>query len=494
MGRTNDKTQDFPLDRGRFMNLPARPKVGLTTKLYYGLGSVAYGVKDNGFSSFLLLFYNQVLGLPAPWVGAAIGIALVVDSLLDPIVGQISDTWRSSWGRRHPFMYFAAVPAALAFYFLWRPPTGLSDGQLFAYLLVMAIVVRSLITLYEIPSTALGPELSENYDQRTALFGFRYFFGWWGGLTMTVLALGFLLRPDATHAVGQLNPAGYAAYGAVSAVIMVAAIMVSAAGTHKFIPHLKGPVAESRFNLAVWLGSVRAILANRAFRAIMTSALFSSMAGGLGLALNSYFVTYFWQLSSASFAVLLGSAFIAALVALLISPHLSRRFGKKPVTIGLYTLSAFFLPLPFLLRLAGWFPDNESSLLVPILFANSVLALSLSITANIMGTAMIADIAEDIEVKTGNRSEGLLFSAASVVNKVVTGIGIFASGVILSLVRFPEGAKPGQVPQEILNELVLTYVLVAALIHGAALLCLLGYDISRKRHEDNLAELAERVP
>ena len=64
--------------------------------------------------------------------------------------------------------------------------------------------------------------------------------------------------------------------------------------------------------------------------------------------------------------------------------------------------------------------------------------------------------------------------------------------MILSLVHFPEGAKPGEVPQGILNNLVLTYVIVAALIHGAALLCLLGYDISRKRHEDNLAKLAGR--
>ena len=474
------------------LTLAPRPKVGLSTKLFYGLGSVAYGVKDNGFSAFLLLFYNQVLGLPAPWVGAAIGIALVVDSVLDPVIGQISDNWRSRWGRRHPFMYFAAVPAALAFYFLWRPPTGLSDGQLFAYLLVAAVVVRSLITLYEIPSTALGPELSENYDQRTSLFGFRFFFGWWGGLTMTVLALGFLLRPDATHPVGQLNPAGYAAYGAVSALIMIGAILISAAGTHKFIPHLKVPVNTARFDLKVWLAAMRVILGNRSFRAIMASALFSSMAGGLGLALNSYFVTYFWQLSSASYAALLGAAYIAALCALLISPILSKRFGKKPVTIGLYTLSALILPLPFLLRLLGFFPINGSGLLVPLLFANSALALSLTITASIMGTSMIADIAEDIEVKTGNRSEGLLFSAASVVNKSVTGIGIFASGVILSLVHFPEGAKPGEVPQAILNHLVVTYVVVAALIHGAALLCLLGYDISRKRHEDNLARLAGR--
>ena len=80
-------------------------------KLYYGFGAVAYGVKDNGFSYFLLLFYNQVLGLLAAWVGAAIMIALLVDAFSDPMVGCASDNLHSRWGRRHPLMYASALCA-----------------------------------------------------------------------------------------------------------------------------------------------------------------------------------------------------------------------------------------------------------------------------------------------------------------------------------------------------------------------------------------------
>ena len=69
----------------------------IRTKLFYGFGSVAYGVKDQGFTTFLLLFYNQIMGLPAQWVGTAIGIALMVDAFADPVVGQISDNLRSRW-------------------------------------------------------------------------------------------------------------------------------------------------------------------------------------------------------------------------------------------------------------------------------------------------------------------------------------------------------------------------------------------------------------
>jgi Na+/melibiose symporter-like transporter len=141
----------------------------LSTKLYYGFGSVAYGIKDNGFAFFLLLFYNQVLGLPASWVGAGIMAALIVDAMTDPIVGYVSDNLHSRWGRRHPFMYAAAIPVAVSFFFLWSPPSGLSQDSLFAYFLGVAILVRIFITFYEIPSTALVAELTDDYDDRTSM-------------------------------------------------------------------------------------------------------------------------------------------------------------------------------------------------------------------------------------------------------------------------------------------------------------------------------------
>ena len=170
-----------------------RPTVNLSTKLYYGVGSVAYGVKDNGFSYMLLIYYNQVLGLPASWVGAGLMVALIVDAFSDPLVGYFSDNLHAKWGRRHPFMYAAALPTTVAFYFLWNPPGGLSPSELFAYFVVVSIAVRTCLTFYEIPSTSLVAELTDDYDERTSMLSFRYFFGWWGGLSMAVLAYFFLL-------------------------------------------------------------------------------------------------------------------------------------------------------------------------------------------------------------------------------------------------------------------------------------------------------------
>ena len=173
---------------------PARG-VRFGTRFFYGFGAIAFGVKDNGFKYLLLFYYDQVLGLPVLMTGLAIMIAFVIDSVWDPSVGYFSDHLRTRWGRRHPLMYGAAIPVAGSYFLLWNPPAGLHDWGLFAWLLAVSIGVRAMITLYETPSTALVAELTDDYDARTGLLSLRYFFGWWGGLTVAVLAYNVLL-PD----------------------------------------------------------------------------------------------------------------------------------------------------------------------------------------------------------------------------------------------------------------------------------------------------------
>jgi hypothetical protein len=167
-------------------------------------------VKDNGFSYFLAFFYAQVVGLPAQTVGLAIMLALVIDAFIDPIVGQLSDNTRSRWGRRHPWMYAAALPVAISYSLIWNPPTAWSQPAQVAYLVAVAVLIRSFISCYEIPSAALAAELTTEYDERTRLLSYRYLFGWAGGLAMYGLALFVFLTPTEKYAVGQLNPEGYA--------------------------------------------------------------------------------------------------------------------------------------------------------------------------------------------------------------------------------------------------------------------------------------------
>ena len=199
------------------------PPLKRSTRFFYGLGGVALGLKDNGFSYLLLIFYNQVVGLPAATVGLAVMIALVIDAMFDPIIGQMSDNFRSRWGRRHPFMYASAIPIALSYLLIWNPPLGWSHEVLFVYLIVVAVLIRTFLALFEIPSAALAPELTTDYHDRTKLLAFRALFIWYGALIMTLLTFRVFLKADATHPIAQLNPAGYSMYGLVSAIVMFVA-------------------------------------------------------------------------------------------------------------------------------------------------------------------------------------------------------------------------------------------------------------------------------
>src|SRR6202047_177950 len=256
-----------------------RPQLTLWNNIMYGVGSAAFGVHQAILTSGLMLFYNQVVGLPAAWVCAAMAVTLIFDAICDPLIGEWSDHTRSRWGRRHPFMYASAVPAAISFYFLFDPPLGWSQSHLLAYMAVMLVTVRVLLSFYEIPSSALGPELTLDYDQRTSLMSSRFFFGTLGGAAMTVLALQVFLRKDATHPLGLLSPAGYRETGLVAAVVIFLSIMISCLGTHRFIrslvhsPRVRGTWREK-------FAEVSGTLTNRSFLALTISGIIGAIATG----------------------------------------------------------------------------------------------------------------------------------------------------------------------------------------------------------------------
>jgi glycoside/pentoside/hexuronide:cation symporter, GPH family len=469
--------------------MPSAPPPSVATKIFYGIGSVAFGVKDNGFAFFLLLYYSQVLGLPEQQVGLAIMLALMADALFDPLVGYASDHLHSRWGRRHPFMYAAAIPVGVAYYFLWCPPAHLSGNALFGYLLGVSIGVRVLIACFEIPSSSLVAELTEDYDQRTSILSYRFFFGWWGGLTMAALAYSVFLQPDAAHPVGVLNPEGYHHYGLFAAVSMTVSILVSAAGTHHCIPYLKQPPVRSNDGVRGAMRELWQTLANPSFLRLFGAGVFAGMAAGLTAALTLYFNTYFWELTSSQMSVLVLLNFVSAMIAVGIAPALSVRLGKKPAAIAASFAGIMLGPLPVLLRVAGWFPATGSVAFLPTLAIMNTLLVTVFITSSILVASMVADVAEDSEVSTGRRSEGVFFAANAFVQKSVSGIGIFTSTLLLRAIGFPADAKPGEVAPEIVRNLGLVYAPAIVVLYLCALAFLAGYKITRESHTKNLERL-----
>jgi Na+/melibiose symporter-like transporter len=386
-------------------------------------------------------------------------------------------------------MYLSAVPVGASYLLLWNPPKGWDHTLLVAYLVGVAILIRSFISCYEIPSAALASELTTDYDERTRLLSWRYLFGWVGGLAMYGLALFVFLKPDAAHPVGQLNPAGYARYGLFAGGLMIFAIWTTSIGTHREIPHLREP-PQARVTLGRLAREMFGTLANRSFLFILTSSFFYAMGIGLGFAINLYFSTYFWEFSSFQIGLFTPSSLAAAILAFAIAPRIAQSFDKKPAAMILIPLGIMIQVAPVVLRLMGLFLPNGSPALYPTIWIVNVFGVGLGITGSILFTSMIADVVEDSELKTGRRQEGLFFAAAAFINKAVSGMGIFTSGMIISAIHFPTGMKPGQVPADIVRALGMTYVPVQFVLYGTTVLLLMGYKISRTSHAETLRRLA----
>lgn len=461
-------------------------------KFFYGLGSIAFGVKDNGFTYLLMIFYNQALGVPAAAVGLAIMIALLVDAVADPLIGTWSDNVRSRLGRRHPFMYAAALPIAVSYFFLWNPPSDYDAQALFWYLLILSILIRLCISMYEIPSSALVVDLAESYDDRTDFLSYRWFFGWIGGLTISILGFSVFLRSTPEHPTGTLNVEGYSLYGLTASLMMFAAILISSYGTQHLVRTFR-PVPERRpFIFARSARETMETIVNRPFLTIAGATLFSYAATGIAAAVLTYFRVYFWELTGDQISLLLVGNFAAVFVALFVAPRFATRTGKKRAQIMLWIAFIIASPAMYWSRLMGWLPANGTELLYWLLFASSFINTLLAVCLGTIGSSLLADVVEHSAARTGRHSAGLIFATNAFMLKATSGIGAFGAGIILAFVEFPENAKVGEVSQQVLVNFAWTEPAVIMALQLCALGLIIAYPITKAMHEANLRTLAER--
>ena len=468
--------------------LPPAERLPLLVKLGNGFGSAAYGVKDNGFATLLLLFYSQVLGLKASLVGLILLVALLLDAMVDPLVGYWSDKTHSKWGKRHPWMYAAILPMAGAWLLLWHPPQT-SSNWLYAYLLLTAFLMRAAVSCYEIPALSVVPGLTSDYDERTSVTRWRYIFAWAGGLAMLMLAFGVFLVPSAKYPVGQLNVDGYGYYGWTGAALMIVAALVAAISTHRRIAKLDSspPV---HLPLGETARKIFRTLANRAFLILLATTLFNYINVGMTFSTATYVLTYYWEMPQAGFLVYSVSLFVGVIGAFLLVGFLQSRIEKRTGAVVCALVSLAFGLSPYLLRFAGEFPANDSPQLIPLLFTLVTISNGLAVSASILVQSMAADIIEASQERTGERTEGLFFSAYFFTQKCATGVGIFLAGTIVSASGFPAKAIPGQVSAAVLNHFALYFVSVLTVISLIGTAIISRFPITRADHEARIAKLA----
>ena len=476
----------------------ARPPLTFSVKLAYGVGQFAEGLKNGALGTFLIFYYSQVLGMSPSLAGFAVGTALFIDALTDPLAGSLSDHWRSKWGRRHPFMVASMLPLGISFFLLFAPPVR-GDWALFAWIVVWLNLVRTAMTLYHVPHLALGAELTEEFSERVSLVGFRMFFTIVGGFSATMIGFQFFFAPTGRFPVGQLDEAAYAPFAATLGAMMVATIAWSAWGTRQFIPFLSQPTEVVRFDVGAILArtfrDVFAAVRQRNFAWLFSGVLLVYLMIGTNAALDLYMYTYFWEFSSAEIVALTPFYPIGVVLGLLVGPAFQRRFGRRGALLFGTVSWASLQVLPVVLRLGGWFPDNDDGLLVPLLAALRVVQGAGAIQANMAFGSAIADIADENELRTGRRQEGVLFSASSFSGKFASGIGSAIAGFALAIIDWPRGPQvraAADVAPETIFDLGLVFGPVVVGFSLVTYWCYSHYGLTRERHAQVLAELAQR--
>lgn len=443
----------------------------------------------------MLFFYVQVHGLSPSLAGTALFIALLFDAVSDPIAGYLSDGWRSRWGRRHPFMYASAIPLAVTFYFTFVPPEGLGQWALFAWLTVFTVLTRTAMTLYHVPHIALGAELSEDYEERTSIVSYRTAFGIVGGLLVYGSVTLFFAESE-DGARGQLENSNYPPFAIVCALVMWVTIWISAIGTHKEIPYLPDHgTAQEEFRFAAVIRETVLAIQNSNFRALFLAVLVSFVMNGVNVALNLFMFTFFWELDASALQIVLIAYPLGILVGTPLTQYFHRRFDKKPAVVWGTAWWATLQLLPVVLRLLGFFPENDSFWLVYILVTVAFVQ-GVGVCQGVVSFgSMVADIVDDHELKTGRRQEGIFFAAVSFAGKATSGLGGLIAGFGLDLINWPRGAEirtAADVAPETLVDLGLLFGPGVAIFGFTAVWLYTRYRLNRQQHAEILGQLRAR--
>ncbi len=468
-----------------------RRKVPIRTKLLFSSGAFQEAAVGAG-ALVTVLFYNQILGVSPSLCGTAFLIASLVDAISDPLIGVISDHFKSRWGRRHPLMLASALPITITFYCLYQPIDGLSEIGYFIWLTVFLVLMRFSTTLYNIPHDALGAELTDDYEERSSVFGYNAV-----AVSLTAILMAgvvhYIIFPSTPeYANGFLDASRYYILAGMGAILIAVSVVVCSVGTMDQIPYLHDTTKKERLDYRKFFLELSILLRNRSYVAVCLCML--TIYAGLGIygVVGTYAYVYVYSLSTEEMFIGGLAKIPGVLTALPLLIFLSKRMEKKQIFMLTTATMCILISLPHILKILDWFPGNESPFLLVALFLPVLLGFMIYPVSGIVIDSQLVDIADEHEYRTGSRAEGIIFSIRSFAIKTTSGLGGFIAGFGLELIGFPQDAEVGSLPPETVTGLLAIIGPVYLLFYLLGIGLMAFYNIDKNRLERILKELERR--
>lgn len=447
-------------------------------KFVYGLGDWGAASATSARNLYWLFFIVSVVGVDIKLAGLAFIIGRIWDAVNDPLIGILSDRLRTRWGRRRPFLLLGALPFGLGFWLMFSgSPFDSQLGSAFYYAAVF-ILYDTAYTIVNAPYVALTPELTEDYDERSSLAGWRMANSILASLITAAL---FKLLAEKVFAGWFSGPLalrhGYAVSGALwGLIIVVAPLLVFLVIREPARPPDNDP-------LDFWQ-TLKDVLANRPFRIGAAIYLLTFTAADIVTTVFVWFLVYYLRFPPPFDSILLAAVLSVAFLTMPLTVWLMRRLGKTQTYIGVMSLWIGVMTL------ISFIPPGAAGLtLLAALLAGFGYG-----AANVIPWAMVADVVEEDELRTGKRREGVYSGYLVTFRKIATAIAIAAVTQALAAAGFVAGtgnAFDAQPPRAILTLRLCISVAPAALLL-LSIWAAARYPLTREAHADLRRRLAER--
>lgn len=429
----------------------------------YGVGSLGNNLVYGLMTTYLLVFYTDVFALPAAAVGTIFLVARIWDAADDPVVGFVVDNTHSRWGRFRPYLLFGPFAMGLIVVLVFAAP-DLSPTARIVWAFATYLAWGIAFTFIDVPFWSLSAALTQDVRERSVLITFARTVATASIVTISVAAL-----PLVDALGGGDDRQGWRLTAVVVAVVAVVATLLCFAGVRE-----REPVAgrqRTRPHDVVAL-----FRTNRPLLRVLLSMFVSDALLALKIALVYFYLRYNHDAEDL-IPAFLGLYAVATIGGSLATPRLAGRFGKRQVAIA---AAAGTAATSFALFAAGY------GGLVPLLVLGALGGVADGL-GDVSRTSMLADTVDYGQWTTGKRQEGIVFATNIFKTKVASAVAGATAAFTLAAVGYVANATQ---TVSTLNGLHAVFTLVPGFLGVLAVLPLLRYDLSERRHAELMAELA----